>query len=352
MNTNRTGSSIAVAAAVTAALSMAGVATANEKKASSTATGQSIMVWTDLNGASYELDGETTWKFDDDAALGYGENVLVSGPTVNKEGTPPTAPAAPAPDSKKLEAWVKANKCTFYSGGTLSPLDYQQTENASGGWKFTWTYQVKAKAEWSAGVDERTAWDSKVTGGTVDVGFTGFVASESFQKQGSRNKYSFSLMDSSGNSRASDVKAELQKWDGDDWVYVADQDFGAEAESYLLDASPRTDSFLYFANAGVFGASSVYAALHHASGGKAANQVSNILTGTSDGSSGDNFLGNDNDLLNGNVHVAEFEGSFNGLTEPGAYQVVISGNLKGNGGSAAESFSVDQPADVGACSNK
>jgi hypothetical protein len=109
--------------------------------------------------------------------------------------------------------------------------------------------------------------------------------------------------------------------------------------------------FQYAGNGGVFGKSSVYGALH-APGYKSANWVSAILNGTSDGSAYvDNFHGNNNDLLAGNVHQAAFDGAFPGLTDGGDYRTVVSGTIKGNGGSASQAFSISENnLVIGGCS--
>jgi hypothetical protein len=54
----------------------------------------------------------------------------------------------------------------------------------------------------------------------------------------------------------------------------------------------------------------------------------------------DNFANNDNDLANGNVHEADYIGSFPGISEAGDYRVLVSGTIKGNAGAAGQKFSV------------
>jgi hypothetical protein len=75
------------------------------------------------------------------------------------------------------------------------------------------------------------------------------------------------------------------------------------------------------------------------------------VKGIADGTPLDNFAGNDNDLTAGNVHIGPYSGSFDGLTEPGDYTVVVAGSLKGNGSSADFGFSVNSNLiQIGGCS--
>ena len=106
-----------------------------------------------------------------------------------------------------------------------------------------------------------------------------------------------------------------------------------------LTIASRVVDFPYYANGGIFGNSAVFSALH-APARKTENWVVNIVKGITDGTSADNFAGNDNDLAAGNVHIGPYSGSFNGLTEPGTYTVVVAGSLKGNSSSADFGFSV------------
>jgi hypothetical protein len=173
-------------------------------------------------------------------------------------------------------------------------------------------------------------WTCEETGGTVDVGFSGFVSSESYLKQSNgRTKYSFTLLDSLGASRVIGATAQLQMFDGTNWVNVGSPVVFTDP----LPVTSTVNDYLYFGNVGVFGNSAVFSQLHANGGGKPATNVSAILLE-------DNFANNDNDLTNGNVHEADYSGSFPGLTQSGSYQVVISGTVKDNAGSGAEPFSV------------
>jgi hypothetical protein len=75
----------------------------------------------------------------------------------------------------------------------------------------------------------------------------------------------------------------------------------------------------------------------------------NIVTGN-DADPRDNFAGNNNDLAAGNVHIGPYSGLFTGLTESGAYTVVVAGSLKGNSASADFGFSVTSSLiEIGGC---
>jgi len=174
-----------------------------------------------------------------------------------------------------------------------------------------------------------TCWTCEETGGTVDVGFTGFVSSESYLKQRTFDKYSFTLLDSLGASRVLGATAQLQKFNGITWDNVG----SAIVFTDPLPVTSTVNDYSYFGNAGVFGNSAVFGALHASGGGKPATNVSAILLE-------DTFTNNNNDLTTGNVHEADYSGSFPGLSEAGSYQVVISGTVKDNAGTGAEPFSV------------
>ena len=189
-----------------------------------------------------------------------------------------------------------------------------------------------------AGGRPETAWTSEETGGSVNLGFSGFVASESYQKQSNRHKYSFTMVDG-GITRAREVSASLMNSSATlASLDLNNVDTNGDMTNDGLAVGGAVDDFDYFANGGIFGNSAVFSALH-APTRKSANSVVNIVTGN-DAAPADNFAGNDNDLAAGNVHIGPYSGSFDGLTEPGTYTVVVAGSLKGNGSSADFGFSV------------
>ena len=59
--------------------------------------------------------------------------------------------------------------------------------------KFTYTYAITP----TQAVAPETAWTSEVNRGSVNLGFSGFVASESYQKQSTRHKGPFTMVDGS-----------------------------------------------------------------------------------------------------------------------------------------------------------
>ena len=183
----------------------------------------------------------------------------------------------------------------------------------------------------------------------MNLGFSGFVASESYQKQSNRHKYSFTMVDG-GITRARNVSASLMN--GSATLASLDLnnvDTDGDTINDGLAVGGAVDDFDYFANGGIFGNSAVFSALH-APARKSANSVVNILTGN-DAAPADNFAGNNNDLAAGNVHIGPYSGSFNGLTEPGTYTVVVAGSLKGNSSSADFGFSVTSNLiQIGGCS--
>lgn len=134
-----------------------------------------------------------------------------------------------------------------------------------------------------------------------------------------------------------------------------DLDLDGDTVNDALSITPATVDFDYYANAGVFGNSAVYGALH-APDGKAMNGVVNILNGLGDPEATytDNFAGNNDDLTSGAVHLGLFEDAFTGLTDAGTYRIVITGNLKENGATRLMPFSVGSNQiniGIGSCNN-
>lgn len=332
-------------------------------------TAQSIMVSVTPDNTSYEIEGTVTWTYQRNTCA-VGEYTANSGvwnnltPTCTGGGpggvnclaanqpAVPSAPAIPTTGPNSIANHAQDDRCAFFCGGNVPGWNYTQTRtvngrNGFGNWTFTYDYTTTG-----AGVVlPNTCWNSVETGGTVDIGFDGFVCSESFQKQSTRNKYSFTLLGPEG-SRVYNVQVALQKFDGTNWETVEGPTPVAETDLVTgqLPVASASENFSYFGNGGVFGNAAVFAFLH-AQSGKAANTVHEILNGFSDGAIADNFAGNNNDLAAGNVHVAEFTGEWLGLTEPGSYRTMVTGTLKGNtGGAAGPGFAVTSDVQViGGC---
>jgi len=322
------------------------------------------------DSSAYEIVGTTTWTFNrghqndvdlTGTAMSYYTNAWDGAtPTVTCTGggqngcdTPPATPAAPAPLPTELQQQAQSDRCTFFNGGMLGTGTYTQavtvnvnsgTPAQKGSWKFTYTYAISPMQA----VAPETAWTSEVTGGSVNLGFTGFVAAESYQKQSNRHKYSFTMVDS-GTTRARNVSASLTK----DSATLASLelnniDTDGDMVNDGLAVGAAAGNFSYVANGGIFGNSAVFGALH-APARKSANSVVNILAGD-DAAPADNFAGNNNDLASGNVHIGPYSGLFNGLTEPGTYTVVVAGTLKGNSSTADFGFSVTSNlVQIGGC---
>src|SRR4029079_4694223 len=178
--------------------------------------------------------------------------------------TPPAPPAAPAPLPVKLQQQGQDDRCTFFSGGTLVTGTYKQdvTRNVSnpapaaqrGNWKFTYTYAITP----TDAVGSETAWTSEVTGGSVNLGFSGFVASESYQKQSTRYKYSFTMDGRARNvsARLMNVSAALASLD------LNNVDTDGDTINDGLAVVGAVNDFDYFADGGIFGNSAVFSALH------------------------------------------------------------------------------------------
>jgi hypothetical protein len=234
--------------------------------------------------------------------------------------------------STSVDRWVRISYTQQVNVNVNNPAPQAQR----GVWKFTYTYNVTPT---TPTVDPATCWTcSANSSGVVDVNFTGFTASESFLKNNNAGtqKYSFTLLDSLLQSRVLGVTAQLQKQNPD----LSWSDIG----SPIVFASPlpvtaSTTKYPYYANAGVFGNSAVYSFLDAPTpgnnlGGRLINTILTTLPM-------DNFAGNNNDLVTGNVQEADFSGSFTGITDSGSYRIVVSGSVKENSGTGVEPFSVN-----------
>lgn len=307
-------------------------------------TAQSMMVDFGSLAPAYQIEGSITWKYDRDAAETYYTNAWDQNPPVVTVGTgaTQTSPGAPAPLANKLMQHAQSQRCTFFFGGTLSSSDsYTQEVNGTRGWKWVYTYRIDPVPPGT--VQAHTAWSSETSGGTVNIPVGGFVASESFLKQANnRTKYSFTLNDSLGASRVSDVSATLQKFDGANWAAVA----SPLAYAGPLPITAATADFVYLGNGGAFGNANVFTYLHTTPPGSSVNTIL-----TSDG-----FQNNDSDLAGGNVHKAPYGGTPADvftlvMGDDGAYRLSVTGTAKNNTGTAAQAFSAaSDVTQVGGCS--
>lgn len=314
-------------------------------------TAQCIMVNTATENAAYQINGTTTWTFHRACAeANYSASAGVwnaQTPTCNgnpnngdcgpaNQPTPPPAPPVDKHGPNSVEHHAQQDRCTFFCGGTLDGWNYANTEtvdglNGRGSWTFTYNYNVTTVGA----VNEATCWTCEETGGTADVNFTGFIASESFlnNRNTSTKKYSFTLLDSLGASRVSGVSAQLQMFDGTNW-----NDVGSPITfTNPLPVTSTIADYMYYSNTSVYGNSAVYNSLDAPTPGNnlGGRLISSILT-----TAPDNFAGNNNDLAAGNVHEADYSGSFTGLTEAGSYRISVSGIVKDNSGTGFQSFTV------------
>jgi hypothetical protein len=330
------------------ALAVGLVLAPNVHAASPSQTAQCIMVNT-MTDSAFEINGTTTWTFDKDCAEGNytassgtwdGNPPTCSGSAGNcapsNQPTPPPAPPIDAHGPNSIEHHAQQDRCTFFCGGTLDGWNYTNTAtvdglNGHGNWTFTYNYSVTTVGS----VDAATCWTCEETGGTVDVGFTGFISSESFLNNRNTNtkKYSFTLLNSLGASRVAGVTAQLQMFDGVNW-----NDVGSPIPfTDPLPVTASTTNYTYYSNTSVYGNSAVYSSLDAPAPGNnlGGRLINDILT-----TAPDNFAGNNNDLVNGNVHEADYSGSFSGLTQQGTYRISVSGIIKDNAGTGYQSFSV------------
>jgi hypothetical protein len=329
-----------------------------------TQTAQSIMVAVKPNASAYQIVGTITWSFNnqpphDCVVEGGYYTTIITGPDITCSGqgctNPPPTPDPPSPDPSNTRFVANQERCVFFCGGTLTAPEssqnpYTQFVNVNipsgpnrGNWKFTWTYTIVPTG--NGEVAARTCWDDEVTGGTVVVGYGGFVSSESYAKRKNQpDKYSFTLLDDQGGSRVTDVVVKLQKFVDPNWVDVEILPLG------LLPVSPTALNYTYSGNGGIFGNSAVYDKLHAAEFSPPAQGALNVnAILLSDG-----FLNNDGDLGAGRVHQANVgPGSFSplGIGDEGTYRIFTSGILKGNSGSAPSvSFGVSSSVfEFGGC---
>jgi hypothetical protein len=122
-------------------------------------------------------------------------------------------------------------------------------------------------------------------------------------------------------------------YDGTNWNDVG----SAMTFTDPLPVTSTVADYTYYGNTAVYGNSAVYGSLDAPTPGNnlGGRLISNILT-----TAPDNFAGNNNDLAAGNVHEADYSGSFTGLTEAGLYRISVSGIVKDNSGTGSQNFSV------------
>jgi hypothetical protein len=229
---------------------------------------QSIMV--DIDASNFVIVGEEVWQFDAECGATY----FSSGTSQQKKGA------------------ANSQKCTFWSGGTLT-----QTGNAIPNPPGT--------------VDPKTCWtlvsSNSSTTADVTVGIT--IAGESYMMNGKKDKYSFSLLNG-GTSRIENLTVTLS---GD----AAQTDMPSHNIITGSSSNCSLGSMMYDGNAGQWG-----------NIGKLLNNktMSEILASGSQnpGCSA---------LAIGVVDPVTY------TLEEGSYTITVSGRIKGNDGSATQNFS-------------
>jgi hypothetical protein len=284
----------------------------------------------------------------------------------------PTAPAAPAGDPRKMARVLSDNEDTFLYGGTLTggaeyTMEVDATVStdpevltkiwyksngpaADRGWwaewttlNYTYTYTYKYKIdpiEDTADVDARTAWDfvSSSTEDGAEVSVGGVVAGLSAQSTSRvTRKFSFSLLDSTGNNRVQDLLFEVLLSDGDEPLTsaittsnVVMNTPGAEANTTSLADEVNIDEDdgsvdFFYTGTYVSGNASLL---------PAPEDARTILNS-------DNFLGNDDGGSTGSaLALAVLEPVTLELPE-GLYTIRLTGTVKGNEATATtDSFSI------------
>ena len=129
---------------VVGACSLLVLVTSAASASAQTQTAQSAMVVLTPDSVAYEIAGTITWTFNrgnhndvdlTGTAMSYYTNAWDgAAPTVECNGggangcdpAAPAAPAPPAPLSLELQQRAQADRCTFFSGGTLGTGTYTQ----------------------------------------------------------------------------------------------------------------------------------------------------------------------------------------------------------------------------------
>lgn len=240
--------------------------------ASTVKTASSAMI--DLQtGGDLMITSNEVWQFDSSAAddpllAGFAGTQTITGPdsscsgpgcpTADCNSVPSQPTANTAPTNAQLQGWLNDNKCTFWSGGTLTNVVYTKSvTNLSCGsgntkvtYTYTWTYTVTPDP---SSVGAKTAWNLLNSNSTDShVNANGFVASESSQRRisgpnpGWSMKKSFTLTDSSGASRVTSLTLTVKR--PDDTVLTGPIDLLDPTNLETADANGCRLDFTYNAN--------------------------------------------------------------------------------------------------------
>ncbi|MBI2166405.1 MAG: hypothetical protein HYU29_08415 [Chloroflexi bacterium] len=324
----------------------------------STKTAQGIMVDLQASGTFTSVDRKTyRFNVDDPSqtdangvmlpAASYFTNTLASGPTVSCSGSltncassnQPGTPVALTPSLSQVTGPSGAchrQRCTFLDGGKLTGFTYTQSKtvsgrNGKGSWIFTWTYTVAPEPSKDVDpstdgvqVNPFTAWvltseDANLAHVPIGAKIAGeSVVQSSNSKVGT--KYSFSLRNSDGTSRVTNLKLWLNE------VQVASPSSTiSENCPGCLPGAPGAVDFTYFTNAGSKGTTSLLKN----------GDARSILNS-------DSFKGNDDGGADGTaLAVALMTPVYLDLAA-GSYTVTVTGTVKGNTGQVDISFTVKQ----------
>jgi hypothetical protein len=321
-------------------------------------TGQGIMV--NLKGAgTFAVVDQKEYKFNELNAAAYFTNtysgvVEVSGSPLNRclSTSAPTDPyGVPAvdplqvynPNNENANTAVKNNKCTFLDGGTLSGSTYTQThtyETGSGSSKCTWKYTYYYNVAPTQTVAPLTAWDLvRETNGAAEVSVDVFIAGESVVKSSNPKvgtKYSFSLVDSSGN-RIENLQLTITDSAGNpvnafvdingtfigSTVYPGSTVVTNTPGSTPYDPSTGALDFTYTTNAGSNGNTSLLQ-----------NGDARTILNT------DSFAGNNDGGADGSALAAANMDTQMLQLGAGDYKITLTGTVKGNNALADLAFSV------------
>ena len=321
------------------------------KPDSSTSTAQSAMFKNTTSG-QFLIEGSEVWEYNKTTAATYFSNTLVGGPTIDCNGNAancapanqPAAPAAPEPDPKALTSHISNQACNFWNGvaldidgGKKSPYYQSVTTkglNGGGNWKFEWTYEVGFVDEVGGPYDAHTAWDldSSTPAGVANVTVEGFFAGQSTQKKGKAgaDKWTF---------KASHTMSEIDPSNGlpvSRLVNPVAALYGAGVDPIctlaIFTQLEQGVDYEYIGNAGTNGDVSQLFPI---------GLVSDIQQGVLSTGSGlwDNFAGND--YTNGERAVITGTDPANcEISEPGTYELIVTGVLKGVSGAFSLPFGV------------
>lgn len=354
---------------LTVALAGLGMAVVHNGSALAGSTAQSAMIDTSNTSSSFVITQSETWAWDLTVAKTYYSNAYTGMYTVDgctgggNTGctAQPSAPAAPEPKKNAENPVANGEQCVFFDGGTLTggdtyTLKASAPDGKKGIWTFTYYYAVSPIAT-KQDVAARTAWtltDSSSGATTVPVAINATLAGESALqntangKKTWNRKYSFTLLESDGTARISNLAVTLDGTDANGNAVS----WGPVPAGYALYANLvyPTDDFAYVGNAGENGTATLLAARPVDENNPPPAMVGDILDGVVPGHDGvaDDFANNNSNVgYTATVHKAVMDPVTFDLG-PGCYTATISADMKGVSGSAALALSGSQNVSISA----